>query len=106
MNARFKLKTEDILEKQFHVDFKGYSAQEVDEYLDLIIQDYEEYNKMIKELGDRLAEFEQKTIELKQQISTLEAKETVEAENSNSDLIQNLDVLKRISRLEEAVFKK
>ena len=35
MEKRFKLKVEDVLNKQFNIDFKGYSSVEVDEFLDL-----------------------------------------------------------------------
>ena len=37
MEKRFKLTVEDVLEKQFNIDFKGYASGEVDEFLDLII---------------------------------------------------------------------
>ena len=58
MEKRFKLSVEDVLEKQFNIDFKGYSSGEVDEFLDLVIADYQQYNKMIEELGDHLQEYE------------------------------------------------
>ena len=32
MEKRFKLKVEDVLNKQFNIDFKGYSSVEVDEF--------------------------------------------------------------------------
>ncbi len=41
MEKRFKLTVEDVLEKQFNIDFKGYASGEVDEFLDLIISDYQ-----------------------------------------------------------------
>ena len=41
MEKRFKLKVEDVLNKQFNIDFKGYSSVEVDEFLDLVINDYQ-----------------------------------------------------------------
>ena len=41
---------QDILEKEFKVDTRGYRMQEVDQFLDVIIKDYNEYNNMIKEL--------------------------------------------------------
>ena len=48
MEKRFKLKVEDVLNKQFNIDFKGYSSVEVDEFLDLVINDYQEYDAMIE----------------------------------------------------------
>ena len=46
MEKRFKLTIEDVLEKQFNIDFKGYASGEVDEFLDLVIADYQQYNKI------------------------------------------------------------
>ncbi|MGL5540727.1 MAG: DivIVA domain-containing protein, partial [Erysipelotrichaceae bacterium] len=34
MERRLHLRVQDIFEKQFNVDFKGYAATEVDEFLD------------------------------------------------------------------------
>ena len=34
---KLELTVKEILDKQFNVDFKGYSAKEVDEFLDLVI---------------------------------------------------------------------
>ena len=45
---RILLTSNDILEKNFKFDAKGYRPQEVDKYLDLIIKDYEEYKKILK----------------------------------------------------------
>ena len=38
----------DILEKDFKIDTRGYRLKEVDQYLDLIIHDYETLIDMIK----------------------------------------------------------
>ena len=38
----------EILEKEFKVDARGYRPQEVDKYLDMIIRDYTEFNAIIK----------------------------------------------------------
>ena len=46
---RFNLSPKDILEKEFKIDTRGYRLKEVDQDLDLIIGDYEEFFKIIKE---------------------------------------------------------
>ena len=51
VNDRIILTPQDILEKEFKVDARGYRAQEVDKFLDMIIKDYTEYNKVIKSLN-------------------------------------------------------
>lgn len=103
MEKRFKLSVEDVLEKQFNIDFKGYSSGEVDEFLDLIIADYQQYNKMIEELGNHLQEYERQINALKAKIVELEGKQGLNTNELNGN---NLDILKRLSRLESEVFRR
>jgi len=49
-NDRITLTMQDILEKEFKIDARGYRLQEVDKFLDVIIKDYNEYNHIIKSL--------------------------------------------------------
>lgn len=105
MEKRFKLTVEDVLEKQFNIDFKGYSSGEVDEFLDLVIADYQQYNKIIEELGDHLQEYEKQINTLKAKVVELEGKQgavSVEGNIASS----NVDILKRLSRLENEVFRR
>ena len=46
---RIELTSQDILEKDFKIDTRGYRPQEVDRYLDLIIKDYDEMTSIIRE---------------------------------------------------------
>ena len=69
---------------------------------------YQIYDEKIEELGQALTRYEEKIKELSQQIFTLQTEnqnlnEKVNADfvNGNSDMV---DVLKRIARLEKAVF--
>ena len=50
MNDRITLTMQDILEKEFKIDARGYRPQEVDKFLDVIIKDYNEYNNIIRNL--------------------------------------------------------
>ena len=43
MAGKVNLDIQTILDKEFNIDFKGYNATEVDNFLDLIIQDYQTY---------------------------------------------------------------
>ena len=54
MENKLNLDPQTILDKEFHVDFKGYSPAEVDEFLDSVIQDYQVYERVIGELGEKL----------------------------------------------------
>ena len=103
MEKRFKLKVEDVLNKQFNIDFKGYSSVEVDEFLDLVINDYQEYDAMIENLGERLQEYEKQIAAMKAKIIELEGKQgAVQEESAAAN--GNVDILKRLTRLENAVF--
>lgn len=105
MEKRFKLTIEDVLEKQFNIDFKGYASGEVDEFLDLVIADYQQYNKMIEELGDHLQEYERQINALKAKIVELEGKQGAVSVDQNSGM-SNVDILKRLTRLENEVFRR
>lgn len=99
------LTPEDILNKEFRIDTRGYRLKEVDQFLDEIIADYQAFNKIILDLQKEKDNQTEIILNLKQEIRDL--KTTVEISRSaNKDDISgtNLDVLKRLSALEKAVF--
>ena len=61
-NDRITLTMQDILEKEFKIDARGYRLQEVDKFLDVIIKDYNEYNNIIKSLEKEKRELSQREI--------------------------------------------
>ena len=106
-NDRLYLTAEDILEKQFNIDTRGYRPQEVDKYLDMVIRDYTEYNNIIKKLEKDLKDLTEDNMKLKQEIRRLQGE--ISTSNSNdtpSRSINNVDLLKRISQLEKVVYGK
>ena len=44
------LTPEEILNKEFRIDTRGYRLKEVDQFLDEIIADYQTFNKIILDL--------------------------------------------------------
>ena len=46
-NEKFYLSTQDILDKEFKIDARGYRPQEVDKFLDMVIRDYTEFMNII-----------------------------------------------------------
>lgn len=106
MEKKFKLSVEEVLNKQFNIDFKGYSSAEVDEFLDFVIADYQEYDEMIRRLGERLQEFERQNTDLKAKITELEGRQETMHEQTHVSQHGNLDILKRLTRLENEVFRK
>ena len=106
-NNLIKLTSEEIYNKEFRIDTRGYRLKEVDQFLDEIIADYQTFNKIIRDLEEEKANQTEIILNLKQEIRDL--KTTVEISRSaNKDDISgtNLDILKRLSNLEKAVFGK
>lgn len=102
---RILLTSKDILEKEFKIDTRGYRPQEVDKYLDTIIRDYEEWQKIVKEKERDNKELIEDNIRLKQEIRMLRSKLEILQENADNDgSVTNADVLRRLSKLEKIIY--
>lgn len=104
MNDRITLTMQDILEKEFKIDARGYRPQEVDKFLDIIIKDYNEYNNIIRNL-----EKEKRVLALENQNLKNEARNlrsSIEAARIGEKEITNVDLLRRISQLEKIILGK
>lgn len=95
---------QDILEKEFKIDARGYRLQEVDKFLDVIIKDYNEYNNIIKSLEKEKRELAQENTVLKNEVRNL--KSSIEAARIGEKEITNVDLLRRISQLEKIILGK
>ena len=103
---RIVLTSRDILEKEFKIDTRGYRPQEVDRFLDMIIKDYEEMNAIIRDLEREKKQLVEDNIQLKQEVRNLKTKIDVLAEADGSGNSSNVDVLRRISKLEKIIYGK
>lgn len=104
---RIVLTSEEILNKVFKIDTRGYRPQEVDRFLDTIIKDYEEMNAIIRELDQDKKDLLEDNIRLKQEIRNLKTKIDVITEESSSGASgANADLLRRISNLEKIIYGK
>lgn len=103
-NDRITLTMQDILEKEFKIDARGYRLQEVDKFLDVIIKDYNEYNNIIKSLEKEKRELAQENTVLKNEVRNL--KSSIEAARICEKEITNVDLLRRISQLEKIILGK
>ena len=101
---RIALSIQDILEKEFKIDTRGYRLQEVDKFLDVIIKDYNEYNNIIKSLEKERKALLAENQDLKQEIRNL--KSSIEAVKREEKEITNVDLLRRISQLEKIILGK
>ena len=78
--------------------------QEVDQFLDIIIRDYNEYNNIIKELLENKKSLVNENAMLKQEVRDL--KSTIDTLKSEEKEITNVDLLRRISQLEKIILGK
>ena len=102
------LTIEDIYEKEFKIDARGYRPQEVDKYLDVIMHDYKVYNNILKKNNEEIKALNEELLQYKQEVRRL--KNLLDAANEtaskNDNNISNVDMLRRLSNLEKVVFGK
>ncbi|WP_155592885.1 cell division regulator GpsB [Lysinibacillus cavernae] len=89
-----KLTSKMILEKEFKKNFKGYNVEEVDSFLDEIIQDYETFEKVVAQLREE-------NRQLKEEIDSTPKRQPIASAAAGTT---NFDILKRLSNLEKHVF--
>ena len=93
----------DIYVKEFKIDTRGYRLKEVDQFLDIVIEDYEKFlniiNGLEKEKADLLAEI----MSLKQELRNVQMSAEIAKSNESND-VSNIDVIKRLSQLEKVVY--
>ena len=100
---KITLMPQDILEKEFKIDTRGYRLKEVDQFLDVIIGDYEQFLEIINNLEKEKADLLAENMNLKQELRN--TKLDVEAQKSNeSNDFSNVDIIRRLSQLEKIVY--
>lgn len=102
------LSPKEILDKEFKVDAKGYRPKEVDEYLDAIIEDYNEFIRLTKKLEKENQELLEENARLESEVRRLkvELESQEEGGASGKFTTNNVDLLKRLSNLEKIVYGK
>lgn len=105
-NDKITLTPQEILDKEFKIDARGYRPQEVDKFLDLVINDYNEFITEIKRLKKEIAYVNDENSKLKNELRRIKANiEAAEGSASNSS-VSNVDLLRRLSQLEKVVYGK
>ena len=101
---KITLTPQDILDKEFKIDTRGYRLKEVDQFLDTIIGDYEQFldiiNNLEKEKADMLAEI----MNLKQELRNSKLSVQVASNSGNYGEVSNIDIMRRLSNLEKMVY--
>jgi DivIVA domain-containing protein len=97
------LTPQEILEKEFKIDTRGYRPQEVDKFLDLVINDYSKFISLVKKFESENKELIEENMRLKHELRNTKDKLEIIKDSSNKD-VTNVDLLRRISQLEKIVF--
>ena len=108
MVRKLTLSSDDIFNKEFSLQYKGYVPQDVDEFLDEVLKNYEIIEE-IKEHYETQNKALQKTNSiLRAKIDELETKLEMEKNKNNSiekvDSSSNIDLIKKIAKLESELF--
>lgn len=98
-----KLSAEQIYKREFNIEFKGYSILEVDTMLDDIITDYQTFQNQINAQTSMIDQLQRSNSALQNKIIELQGR--LEVTQSEGPVLQT-DLLKRLARLEQEVYKK
>ena len=102
---KINLTPDDILEKEFKIDTRGYRLKEVDQFLDMIIEDYQTFIDLIKKQEKEKDELQEEILRLKQRLRDASVSVEIAKAGSKEGLsTTNVDILKRLSNLEKVIF--
>ncbi|MDG5788480.1 cell division regulator GpsB [Evansella sp. AB-P1] len=92
-----RLTQKDILEKDFKTGLRGYSQEEVDQFLDQIIKDYDAFQNRIDWLEKEVERLKKEAVTLSEHTKR---QQPAQQQSGNT----NYDILRRLSNLEKHVF--
>ena len=101
MNIKTKHNPSSIVNKAFHIDFKGYSPLEVDTFLDEIVTDYVYLLEVIQQQQQTIQQLESSHDKYKEKLIQCEGSLQAYKETPT-----NSDLLKRLARLEALIDQK
>lgn len=101
---QLKLNSEIILDKEFDVDIKGYSAKQVDVFLDIVYEDFLLFEKIVNEYQEHINMLQKTNEDLVKEMETTLKNQVVSNEMVQTEQINTIDILKRLSKLEQEVY--
>ncbi|MBA8759025.1 cell division regulator GpsB [Staphylococcus schleiferi subsp. coagulans] len=109
-DVSLKLSAKDIYEKDFEKTMvRGYRPEEVDAFLDDIIADYQkmaDLNNEVIKLSEENHKLKKEIEDLRIRVASSRPQDNKSFAKQSSTQNNNVDILKRISNLEKAVFGK
>ncbi len=104
MMDNISLTPQDIFEKEFRIDARGYELKDVDKFLDIISKDYIEFLRIINKLENEKKELIDENIACKKELRNLKA--NIDIVKKNEKEITNIDIIRRLSQLEKYIYGK
>lgn len=101
---KIKFMPQDILEKKFKIDTRGYRLKEVDQFLDDIIDDYEHFLEIVNNLEKEKADLLTEIMNLKQELRNSKLSMEVASNTMSKGENTNIDIMRRLSQLEKMVY--
>lgn len=108
---RLLLTARDILEKKFNKNVKGYDAEEVDKFLDQVLNDYRMIDGVVEALNSQINSLKRDNDALKAQvrekdveISLQKSKNALLNTGANGTL-DSLELLQRCSKYEKKLYQ-
>ncbi|MFA5696143.1 MAG: DivIVA domain-containing protein [Bacilli bacterium] len=99
---KISLTPKEILEKEFSIDTRGFRPQEVDQFLDIVIKDYQKFESIIKQKDFELKEMFEENLNLKRENRIL--KDNVDIVKNTDTKTTNVDIIRRLSQLEKIIY--
>jgi len=104
MQDKISLTPQDILEREFKIDTRGYRLKEVDQFLDQIIGDYEQFYSIIKGLEKEKEDLLKEIMNLKRELRNVRM--SIDIAKTSDKEVTNMDIIRRVSNLEKIVYGK
>ena len=107
-----KLSKENILNKQFTPNVKGYDPNEVDEFLDVVIEDYKTFEKFEKESKEYIQSLEKENRRLQElnksiELSNGQMKARLDGIKEGDHVTkENMGLLQKIRKYESVLYAK
>lgn len=105
------LSSKSILDKKFKQNLKGYDPEDVDSFLDKVIEDYEKIECDFNELNRQITDLKRDNETLKAQLRDKEAaisiqkSKNIALSSSHQSSLDNLELLQRLSAYEKKLYQ-
>ena len=111
MDLKLKLNSQKLVDKEFKGKKPGYDPLEVDKFLDIVISDYVAMEKFLSEIKIDITELQKTCKVYKERLDYIEVQNEILSDklknikdNDSNVTLSNIDLIKKISLLEQALY--